>query len=125
MTIEMRVHSAENDMAMINLHIPAKDAGRYAEAIKYLFTFGGQDVLWLNEEGERLLSVEEVFPDMSPAKLLRGLRGKMELTQAEFAERVGISQHHISEMETGKRSITLDMAKRIGEAFSVSYKIFL
>jgi DNA-binding XRE family transcriptional regulator len=125
MTIEMRVHGAENDMAMINLHLPAKDAGRYAEAIKYLFTFGGQDVLWLNDESERLLSVEEVFPDMSPAKLLRGLRGKMELTQAEFAKRLGISQHHISEMETGKRSITLEMAKRIGETFDVAYKIFL
>lgn len=125
MTIEMTLHSMENEMATINVHLPAKDASKAAEAIKYLLTFGGQDVLWLNNEGERLLSVEEAFPDMSPAKLLRGLRGKEELTQSEFAERIGISQHHISEMETGKRPITLDMAKRIGEAFNVSYKLFL
>lgn len=125
MTIEMTLHSMANEMAMINVHLPAKDAGKTAEAIKYLLTFGGQNVLWLNNEGERLLHVEEVFPDMSPAKLLRGLRGKEELTQSEFAERIGISQHHISEMETGKRPITLDMAKRIGEAFTVSYKLFL
>jgi len=72
-----------------------------------------------------MLSVEEVFPDMSPAKVLRGLRGKEELTQAEFAERIGISQHHVSEMETGRRSITMDMAKRIGKVFNVSYKVFL
>ena len=125
MTIEISLHSAKNDMAVINVQLPAKDAGRTAEAIRHLLTFSGKDVLWLNDEGERLLSVEEVFPDMSPAKVLRGLRGKAELTQSEFAKRIGISQHHVSEMETGKRSITLEMAKRIGEAFSISYKVFL
>jgi len=125
MAVEMTLHNAGNDMAIINVHLPAKDAGRAAEAIKHLLAFGGQDVLWLNDEGERLLSVDEVFPDMSPAKVLRGLSGKEELTQAEFAGRIGISQHHVSEMETGKRSITIDMAKRIGEVFSVSYRVFL
>jgi DNA-binding XRE family transcriptional regulator len=125
MTAEMTLHSIGSDMAIINVQLPAKDAGRAAEAIKHLLAFGGQDVLWINDDGERLLSVEEVFPDMTPAKVLRGLRGKEELTQAEFAERIGISQHHISEMETGKRSITADMAKRIGKIFDVSYKVFL
>jgi len=125
MTAEMTLQTIENDMAVINLQLPAKDAGKTAEAIRHLLAFGGQDVLWLNNDGERMLSVEEVFPDMSPAKVLRGLRGKEELTQAEFAGRIGISQHHISEMETGKRSITIDMAKRIGKVFNVSYKVFL
>ena len=125
MAVEMTLHSIGNGMAMINVQLPAKDAGRTAEVISHLLAFGGQDVLWLNDEGEHLLSVEEVFPDMSPAKVLRGLRGKEELTQAEFAERIGVSQHHISEMETGKRAITIDMAKRIGEAFNVSHKVFL
>ena len=125
MTAEMTLRTIENDMAVINLQLPAKDAGKTAEAIRHLLAFGGQDVLWLNNDSVRMLSVEEVFPDMSPAKVLRGLRGKEELTQAEFAERIGISQHHVSEMETGKRSITKDMAKRIGEVFNVSYKVFL
>ena len=74
---------------------------------------------------ERWYSVEEVFPDMCPAKLLRGLRGKEELSQAEFADRIGVSQHHVSEMENGKRPISKAMAKRIGKAFGVSYKILL
>jgi len=125
MAAEMTLRTIENNMAVINLQLPAKDAGRTAEAIRHLLAFGGQDVLWLNNDGERLFGVDEVFPDMSPAKVLRGLRGKEELTQAEFAERMGISQHHVSEMETGKRSITVDMAKRIGDVFGVSYKVFL
>lgn len=77
------------------------------------------------KQRDTLYSVEEVFPDSSPAMLLRGLRGKQDLIQKEFAERLSISQHHVSEMETGKRTITLEMAKRIGETFGVSYKIFL
>ena len=125
MTVEMTMHKVDNGLAVIHVQLPAKDAGKTAEAIKHLLTFGGQDVFWLNDEGENLLSVEEVFPDMSPAKVLRGFRGKEELTQAEFAERIGISQHHVSEMETGKRPITIDMAKRIGKTFGVSHKVFL
>jgi DNA-binding XRE family transcriptional regulator len=125
MVAEMTLHAIENDMAVINLQLPAKDAGKTAEAIRHLLAFGGLEVRWLNNDGERLLSVEDVFPDMSPAKVLLGLRGKEELTQAEFAERIGILQHHVSEMETGKRAITIDMARRIGDAFNMSYKIFL
>jgi transcriptional regulator with XRE-family HTH domain len=56
---------------------------------------------------------------------LRGLRGREDLTQAEFAERIGVSQNAISEMESGKRPISTKMAKRFGEVFNISYKVFL
>jgi transcriptional regulator with XRE-family HTH domain len=51
--------------------------------------------------------------------MLRGLRGKEALTQKEFAERIGISQHHVSEMENNKRKIGIEMAKRIAGEFKV------
>ena len=70
-------------------------------------------------------SAEEIFPDGSPAMALRGLRGKEDITQAELAARLGISQNMVSEMESGKRNISLKMAKRIGEKFKISYKCFL
>jgi DNA-binding XRE family transcriptional regulator len=125
MHAEMTLHTLDNNRAVINLELPAEVAARTAEAIRHLLAFGGQEVQWLDEEGEPFLSVEEVFPEMCPAMVLRGFRGKNDMTQAEFAERVGITQHHVSEMENGKRSITIDMAKRIGQAFNVSYKLFL
>ncbi|MDL2269550.1 helix-turn-helix domain-containing protein [Desulfosarcina sp. OttesenSCG-928-A07] len=125
MTAQISIHPKGGGRAEICLSLPAKDAARTAEIIRHLLKFDGQDAYWINEEGERLYSVEEVFPDSSPAMLLRGLRGKEDLTQKEFAERIGISQHHVSEMETGKRAITLEMAKRIGETFGVPYKMFL
>jgi DNA-binding XRE family transcriptional regulator len=77
------------------------------------------------EEGEAIFSSEEVFPDGSPAMALRGLRGKEDITQAELAARLGISQNMVSDMESGKRNISLKMAKRIGEEFKIPYKCFL
>jgi DNA-binding XRE family transcriptional regulator len=125
MTVDMTLQSIGNDMAMINVQLPAKDAGRAAEAIRHLLVFGGQDVRWLNEEGEHLLSIEEVFPDMSPAKVLRGFRGRDEITQIELAGKLGIAQTRVSEMESGKRRISVKMAKQLAEIFGTSYKAFL
>jgi DNA-binding XRE family transcriptional regulator len=125
MTVEMTLHSMENNMAVINVQLPAKDADRTAEAIRHLLTFGGQDVLWLNDESEPLLSAEEVFPDMSPAKVLRGFRGRDDMKQSELADMLGIAQTRVSEMESGKRPISVKMAKQLANIFGTSYKAFL
>jgi len=60
-----------------------------------------------------------------PGLCLRGGRVKEGLTQAGLATLVGIPQRHISEMEHGKRPIGKEMAKRLGAALKVSYKVFL
>jgi DNA-binding XRE family transcriptional regulator len=125
MIAEMQLNSHGTGLAEISVILPSEIAVKTADAIKSILILAGHEVHKVNNEGERVYSIEEVFPDMSPAKVLRGLRGKENVTQAEFARRIGIAQHHISEMETGKRSITLEMAKRIGETFNVSYKVFL
>jgi len=57
--------------------------------------------------------------------MLRGCRYKAELTQKELADEVKISQHHISEMENGKRPIGKIIAKRFANFFGVDYRIFL
>lgn len=56
---------------------------------------------------------------------LRGARYKKDITQLELAKALGISQHHISEMENGKRPIGKDMAKRLAEFFETDYRVFL
>lgn len=58
-------------------------------------------------------------------RLLRGGRVKEGLTQAQLATLVGIPQRHVSEMENGKRPIGKEMAKRLGAALKVGYKVFL
>jgi DNA-binding XRE family transcriptional regulator len=95
------------------------------DAIRGVLSLTGHKVRRINDEGEELFSAKEVFPDGSPAMALRGLRGKEDITQAELAARLGISQNMISEMESGKRPITIKMAQRIGAEFKIAYKVFL
>ncbi len=75
------------------------------------------------------VSWREAFPEYEdkdlPGVCLRALRAKENLTQKQLAEMIGIPQRHISEMENGKRPIGREMAKRLGKALNVGYKVFL
>lgn len=71
----------------------------------------------------------EAFPEITDATLpgvcLRGARAREVLTQKQLSEKTGIPTRHLSEMENGKRPIGKAMAKRLGEALGVGYKVFL
>jgi len=79
---------------------------------------------------EKSIPAEEVLPELKddrlrPAVSLRGSRYKENMTQKELAKRLGISQHHLSEMEHAKRGIGKAMAKRLAEVFDCDYRVFL
>lgn len=57
--------------------------------------------------------------------LLRGLRIREGLTQAQFAEKIAVTQANLSKMELGHRAIGRTVAQRIEKAFGVTYKLFL
>ena len=71
----------------------------------------------------------EAYPEYSEEQLigkaLAGARCREGLTQIQLSELTGIPQRHISEMENGKRPIGKEMAKRLGKALNISYKVFL
>lgn len=108
----------------ILLTVPAEKAESVCKAINSILELA-ECLRPLNEDGEELYSAKEVFPESSPGNRLRGLRTREDLTQKELAAALGIRQHHISEMEKGTRPISVDMAKRIGEIYKISYKVFL
>ena len=112
-------------MTDICLTVPTEDALSVVEALGGMLRLAGHTVQRVNEDNEELYSIEEVFPEGDPAMALRGLRTREGLTQAQFAERLGISQTRVSEMEHGVRRISVDMAKRIAKTFHTSYKVFL
>ena len=57
--------------------------------------------------------------------MLRGVRVRENLSQIEFAKKIGVTQSDLSKMELGKRPIGKIVAKRIAKMFDVPYRIFL
>ena len=56
---------------------------------------------------------------------LKKLIKQKKITQKELAEKLGVRPHHISEMENGRRTISVQMAKKIESIFGIGYKVFL
>lgn len=52
-------------------------------------------------------------------KALKMMRVFHDLTQKELSEKLGVSKSHLSEIESGKTSPSLDLLKRYSEAFDV------
>ena len=70
----------------------------------------------------------ECFPhtdEQAPGIALAGARGKEGLTQRQLSELTGIPQRHISEVENGKRSIGKEIAKKLGKALKINYRVLL
>ena len=71
----------------------------------------------------------ELFPELvtnPQGTYLKGLRSREDLTQVQLAERAGIQRRHISEMESGKRHIGKENAKKLAAALGVAdYRMFL
>ena len=71
---------------------------------------------------------EEVSPDLvtNPHGVyLKGLRYREGLTQVQLSEITGIPRRHISEMESGKRTIGKANARKLAEALKADYRLFL
>lgn len=59
------------------------------------------------------------------ASVLRGARGKAEMTQTKLSELTGIPQRHLSEMERERRPIGKETAKKLAIALKTDYRVFL
>ena len=124
MSAHMRTQTT-GALTEISLTVPSEDAERLCKAINGLLELISPAVRPLNEDEGELYPARDVFPESSPGNRLRGLRTREGITQKELAKALGIRQHHVSEMEKGLRSISRDMAKRIGVIYNISYKVFL
>ena len=78
---------------------------------------GGVSIAWKND-----------FPGLQENEAgtyLAGARHREGLTQRQLAEKCGIPQRHISEMENGKRPIGKENAKKLGASLNVDWRAFL
>lgn len=119
--------NVEEGKSLISVTVPTDNAELTLNAIKDALSTVDTDLYTFSEddENDEVINASEIFSDVTPAMLLRGLRGKEGISQIELAERLGIAQNMVSDMENGKRNISIGMAKRIGETFNISYKTFL
>ncbi|MCL2000194.1 MAG: helix-turn-helix domain-containing protein [Planctomycetes bacterium] len=111
----------------IRVKVPTRDAARARRAIESIIALicPGRPLRDEKINDNALYSFEQVFPDSTPGGRLRGLRTREGITQRELAEKLGIQQHHVSEMEKGTRTIGLAMAKRIAKVYDIAYQVFL
>ena len=71
----------------------------------------------------------ETYPECAEkqliGKVLAGARHREGMTQIQLAEKTGIPQRHLSEMEHGKRTIGKKNAKLFAKALNTDYRVFL
>jgi DNA-binding XRE family transcriptional regulator len=95
---------------------------RWDELLRFAKSIGYEDISdpipWKN-------AFPEYRDDQLPGAVLAGIRNREGLTQQQLAEKVGVLQNHISEMENGKRPIGKAMARKFASVLNVGYKIFL
>ena len=122
MSEPMKVQTT-GDFAELSFIIPLNRLDKVRAAIESVLALIDDDA---QAEGEGQLSAfQELFPDFHAGNALRGARTREGLTQARLAAMVGVKPTHISAMEKGKRPIGKEMAKRLGKALRVGYKVFL
>jgi DNA-binding XRE family transcriptional regulator len=116
----MRAHTKKHpteELVEVTLHVRQSNVSlvrRYAET--------------LEAQEKQSYTVAEVFPEYVGREqpvALRAYRHREGLTQKRLAEMSGIPQHHISEMENGKRSIGKERAKRLADALHCDYRRLL
>ncbi|MDA3810973.1 MAG: helix-turn-helix transcriptional regulator [Spirochaetaceae bacterium] len=94
------------------------------------------DVLKATFEGvvvanEKTVDIKETdwYKDMekswTPAKEVRANRNKLQITQEILGEKIGKKKQYISDIENGRREISLAVAKELGNVFKRDYRIFL
>jgi hypothetical protein len=117
----MQAHTKKHPTETIELRFigPIVNMAKAVETLKPLgFVDTSDSVPW-----------RDAYPECSEAQLigkaLAGARYREGLTQIQLSELTGIPQRHISEMENGKRPIGKEMAKRLGKALNIGYKVFL
>ena len=123
--LELTKKHPTEGMVEICLRVPTRDSDRFMTAVRDLVAKAGEQLRPVNDEGEPLYSVEEVFPDRSPGKMLVGARYREDLTQQQLADLTGIPRRHISEIENNRRTIGKERARRLAQALRVDYRVFL
>ena len=104
----------------IELSIHGEDTEELLNWIRKKFEV---DILTFDDPDSIPIETTEFWEEMQINKtgnLLTAARLKAEMTQAELAQKMEITQNMISDDETGKRNISRKMAKRFSDILEIS-----
>jgi DNA-binding XRE family transcriptional regulator len=94
------------------------------KALVFANRLGKEEELLSENEHEQLM--HKLSPrGISPANSLKAYRLRQGLTQKELAKKTGIAQANLSAMEKGRRSIGLEVAKKLALALNCDFKKFV
>lgn len=92
----------------------------------------GNKVKFVDEENDKLINAvdtqwyKNIKAATSPGEYLRIYRERKGWTQAKLGEMAGgIPRQHISNMENGRRPISLKIARTLADALDVPFEAFL
>ena len=63
------------------------------------------------------MTTKNNLPPVHPGEFLKEILGELNISQADFSRRVGLSPMRISHVIKGKRPVTAEMALLFGKAF--------
>ena len=112
-------------------HIDIQIQGEeYKPLIDLLKKDFGEDLVEIIEDEDELVEITATdwFKDMepSPGETIEIHRSNLNMTQAELGKAIGKrSKQYVSDIEKGRRNISLDLAKRLGEVLGHNYKTYL
>jgi DNA-binding XRE family transcriptional regulator len=92
----------------------------------------GNKVKFVDEESDKLVKAvntqwyKDIKAATTPGDYLRIYRERNGLTQTKLGEMAGgVPRQHISNMENGRRAISLKAARKFADILDVSFEIFL
>lgn len=112
-------------------HIDIQIQGEeYKPLIDLLKKDFGEELVEIIEDEDELIEITSTdwFNEMKPTagETVEIHRSNLKMTQVELGEAIGgRSKQYISDIEKGRRNISLDLAKRLGEVLGHSYKTYL
>ena len=91
-------------------------------AIVYASTLSGSDDFLSDSDHKKLLQEITGKERLAPGDRLKAYRMREDLTQVELAKKCEIPQANISAMESGKRPIGLQSAKKLAKILHCDYR---
>ena len=109
----------------INVNLTGEGAEHIVRAIREHFP----DAQILDDNETELWDDTELAADIrvrkTPGKLLRAYRERAGMTMVELADTVGTKYPNISAIENDRRTVGLEMARKLGSALNCDYRKFL